>query len=102
MGQQKYCSSCGGLYRHSELPKPPEIKRSERSRVSEGLSMQGELRSAGRLCSRGGSPDSSGAAGDKGVTAAACHQASDCLAQGTPVREPGACSPPACERARSP
>lgn len=24
MGQQKYCSSCGGLYRHSELPKPKE------------------------------------------------------------------------------
>lgn len=38
---------------------PPDIKRSKRSRVSEGLSPQGELRSAGRLGSRGGSPDSS-------------------------------------------
>lgn len=62
-----------------------------------GLSPQGELWSAGRLCSRGGSPDSSVAAGDQGVTAAASQQASGCLAQGTPVRGPGA-SPSACLR----
>lgn len=84
-------SSCGGgLYSNSALSKPPEIKRSERSRPSQGLSPQGELRSAGRVCSRGGSPDSSVDAGDQGVTAAVSQRASGRSAPETPPCRSGA------------